>query len=92
MIESGAPDLHPDARLIVGIENDPPGSGAPTVRIYLGARSTGVHTHVADPDAIRELQQAWAQGGHVTTRVPKPALCVCDCSPRQKAIFYGLEN
>lgn len=90
MIQTGAPDFHPDARLITGVEVDP--NDPETTRVYLGARHLGVHTHVKDPAAIRELNQAWSNGGHLTTRVPKAALCVCDCTPGQKAAFYGLES
>lgn len=91
MIETGGPDFHPDARLVTGVETDP--NDPETVRVFLGARHLGVHTHVKDPAAISELRRAWDTNvGHLTTRVPKGALCVCDATPGQRAAFYGLES
>jgi hypothetical protein len=46
---------------VVGVEPDPFGR-----RMFLRSRHLGRYVLVDDPDAIRELDRAWARGGHVT--------------------------
>lgn len=71
----------PDGHLIVGLEDDPDGS----LRVYLDHRATGIHTHVANEPAKAEVRSAWAGShmGHLTTRVPKDALCDCPLPPAE---------
>jgi hypothetical protein len=49
------------SRLVVGVEPDPVGR-----RVFLDARWKGQYVLVDHPEAIREIDQAWARGGHVT--------------------------
>ncbi len=72
--------LHPDGCLIVGVEDEPGGS----MRVYLNARWTGVHTHVDDPVAQDEIRGAWGSNRHVLTIVPRAAQC--DCGPETATI------
>lgn len=77
LTQHGGPDLHPDSRLIVGLKINRFTAGDLVVR--LGAMTTGLHTHVRDPEAVRGLWEAWSGAtGHLTTRVPLTALCECD--------------
>lgn len=63
-----------DDHLVVGLGADTDGS----LRVYLDHRSTGIHSHVADPEARAEIERAWANPmGHVFTTVPRSALCDC---------------
>lgn len=69
-------DLHPDSRLIVGLRPNwrTPGD----LIVNLDVPTTRLHTHVRDPEAIRGLWAAWnGATGHLTTRVPREALCEC---------------
>ena len=68
--------------LLVGLEDDEDGS----LRVYLGRRWTGIHTHVADEDAKRELRRVWGQGrGHaLVTTPPREALCDCPNRPESE--------
>ena len=76
-------DIHPDSMLVTAIEHDP--NEPETRRVYLGHRSLGLHTHVKDPEAIRQLEAAWANNrGHLTTRVPRTAWCTCDTTFAQR--------
>jgi hypothetical protein len=73
----GGPDLHPDARLIVGLKINRFTPGDLVVR--LESMASGLHTHVRDPEAIVGLWTTWhGATGHLTTRVPLSALCDCD--------------
>lgn len=67
--------LYPGAILWVGIEDDDDGS----LRLYLDARWKNLHTHVDDPEAIKDLRSAWNGGamGHQALRVPREAWCTC---------------
>ncbi len=65
--------LHPDGVLVTGVEDEPDG-----LRVYIGGRWTGLHTHVSDPDTITQVRAAWATGQHVTTVVPREARCTCE--------------
>ena len=69
--------FYPDGHLIVGLEDDDDGS----LRVYVDHRSTGIHSHVADHGAQAEIRDAWVGSyrGHLTTRIPREALC--DCPP-----------
>jgi len=71
--------FRPDGHLIVGVEDDTDGS----LRVYLDMRSTGLHTHVDDESAKAEVRRAWSASymGHLTTQVPKEALCTCPTPP-----------
>ena len=62
-------------RLIVGIEDDPDGS----LRVYVDARHTGIHTHIDDESAKEQVRNAWASSVHLTAPIPREALC--DCEP-----------
>jgi len=72
--------LFPDGHLVVGLEDDADGS----LRVYVDQRSTGIHSHVADPDAKTRIRGAWSSSrmGHLTTQIPRDALC--DCPPSTK--------
>lgn len=72
-----------DARLIVGIEDDPDGS----LRVYVGARYTGIHTHVLDEEAKEDVRRAWPGWGHLFADIPAAALC--DCPPPSPSIDGG---
>ena len=65
----------PTYRLLVGVsEVESDGS----VRVYLNARYTNLHTHVDNPDEIAKVQKAWRNpAGHQYVRVPDEALCDC---------------
>jgi hypothetical protein len=63
-------------RLLVGVsENlDPDGS----LRIYVGARYTGIHTHTAEPEDIEKIRRAWSGArGHQFIEVRTENLCNC---------------
>jgi hypothetical protein len=57
--------------LLVGVEDDPDGG----IRVYLGHRGRGLYAVITDADAIEEVRNAWAGGGHVTIPIP-PRECI----------------
>jgi hypothetical protein len=61
---------------VVGVEDDPDGS----LRMYVGHRARGIHTHVVDERDKQELRRAWANVmGHVVVEAP-PVEALCDCT------------
>lgn len=68
--------LPTDTRLVVGTDTDPDDG---SLRVYLGARYTGIHTHVpADAPEARQLT-VWSPMAHLFVDVPADKLC--DCHP-----------
>ena len=65
----------PRERLIVGLEDDADGS----LRVYVDARWTGIHTHVDDPEVKDKLRRSWGSSTHLTSVIPDSVLC--DCQP-----------
>lgn len=64
-----------DTKLVVGLEEDDEG-----LRVYVGARYTGIHSHLNDEDAKKKIRNAWAGSfmGHLFTDIPDDALCNCE--------------
>jgi hypothetical protein len=69
--------FNPQARLLVGVSDRLDADGS--LRIYLNARYTGLHTHCSDSEGIERVRAAWAGGamGHQSVIVADDALCDC---------------
>lgn len=71
------PSAFPDFHLITGLEDDTDGS----LRVYVGPRWKGIHTHVDDEEAKKQLRSQFGWG-HIGSTVPREALC--DCPPPEE--------
>jgi hypothetical protein len=67
----------PDDCLLVGVSEDEPDG---SMRIYLGARYTHLHTHLSDPTEKENVRRIWNNGhnaDHIFTNVPLDKRCTC---------------
>ena len=67
--------IEPETRLLVGIEDDPGAPGG--LVLYVGARYTGIHTHVP-PEGAEEVRRGYSSAHHVFAHISQDVLCDCD--------------
>lgn len=63
-----------DTKLVVGLEEEKDG-----LKVYVGARYLGIHSHLKDFEACTKMRRAWGgpSMGHLFTDIPSDALCDC---------------